>query len=133
MSEYEPELGQALFGQPYKEHAVSDFVEAVLSMIGHELERVMGNEGVRNWQCPFSNTGAEFVCPAFEVHAYSWGDDDQPFNFKWGDVEISWYKYLGRGMSANQEINPDRASQMLNECLAYLRERDRQNLEMRSL
>lgn len=72
----------------------------------------------------FSNTGNSFECPVFRVEAYSWSDEEQPYNFKWRDVEISWYKYLGRGMSANQELSPERAAEMLIECLGYLRKRD---------
>lgn len=129
MSQYEPELGQALYGQPIKEFAVSELVEACLQSISYELDRVMGNLGNRDWSSPFENSGnvPGFVCPTFSTHAYSWGDDEQPYNFKWGGVEISWYKWSGRGLSSNVEITPDMASKMLDECLAAVREYEQQN------
>jgi len=115
---YTPELGQAIFGQPYKEYAVPDIWEAALAFLSHELDRVMWNIHQKQYVGPFGNSGDAFRCGVFEVEAYSWDDEyDQPWNFKWRDVEISWYKYLGRGMSANQELTPERAADMLTECL----------------
>lgn len=114
---FEPELGQMIFGQPHKEHAGSNLLEAALRRLSGELERVMWNIHQRNYASPFDNTGNWFKCDTFEVQAYSWGDDEQPFNFKWRDVEVSWYKYLGRGLSANQELPPTLISEMLDDCL----------------
>ena len=37
----------------------------------------------------------------------------QPFNFRWRGIEISWYKWFGRGTSSNIEITPNMASEML--------------------
>lgn len=87
-------------------------------MLSCELERVMWNANQTEYANPFSNSGETFKCDAFEVEAYSWNDEyEQPYNFKWKDVEISWYKYLGRGMSANREISPELAATMLDECI----------------
>lgn len=117
-SAYQPELGQMCFGQPWKEHQTSELVRAALSRIGDELDRVMWNIHQEEYSGPFGNTGESFVCDTFAVHAYSWSDDQQPFNFKWRDVEISWYKYMGRGMSSNKPLTPDLISEMLDDCLA---------------
>jgi hypothetical protein len=117
---YVPELGQEVFGQPHKKFEVSRIVDAALCMIRDQLDIIMWNIEQRDCPSPFGNTGTSFKCDTFEVHAYSWGDDDQPFNFKWRDIEISWYKYLGRGMSANTDIAPDLAAEMLNDCLLAL-------------
>jgi hypothetical protein len=114
---YQPELGQMIFGQPHQNHEVSNLVDAALCRIRDELDRVMWNVNQEQYSSPFGNTGNAFKCETFEVHAYSWGDDEQPFNFKWRDVEISWYKYLGRGMSSNMEIPPALVSEMLDDCL----------------
>lgn len=123
---YEPELGQAMFGQPYKQHEVPEIWDAALSFLRAELDRVMWNREQRQYDSPFGNTANRFECPAFIVEAYSWDDDyEQPFNFKWKGVEISWYKYLGRGMSANADLAPDQAAEMLTECLAAVRDLDR--------
>lgn len=125
---YEPELGQLCFGQPFKEYKVSDLVIAALHEIDDKLSTVMWNIYQKEYSSPFSNTGNSFKCDTFEVEAYSWNDAmEQPYNFKWKDVEISWYKYLGRGVSSNIEISPELANQMLNECLeaVYRLEKDR--------
>lgn len=122
--EYTPELGQMMFGQPTQRFEVPRFVEPLLRGISDELCRVMFNKNQEEYNSPFDNTGASYRNEVFEVHAYSWADDEQPFNFKWGDLKISWYKYLGRGMSANQEISPDYAVRMFDACVASVRAQD---------
>ena len=116
---YIPELGQAAFGQPYKEYEVPVIWEAALSHLDAELRRVMWNIHQKEYASPFSNTGASFEgCKEFSVFAYSWDfDSTQEFNFKWRNVEISWYKYLGRSMSANMPLTADLSSEMLEECV----------------
>lgn len=119
-----PELGQMVFGQPSQTYEVSDIWEAALSMLGYEIWRVEHNRGNGD-NNPMSNSGARFDCEAFSAHAYSWDDEEeQPWNFRWRDVRISWYKYCGRGMSANMVLSPDQASEMLIECLRATRELD---------
>lgn len=124
---FEPELGQMVFGQPYKQYAVPEIAEAAFMAIANELDRVMGNIHQRDYENPFNNTGNRFECPVFKVHAYSWSDDEQPWNFKWGDLEVSWYKWCGRGASSNMPITPDMASQFLEECLAAVRRFEEEN------
>lgn len=100
---------------------VSLIWEAALSCLDYELRRIMWNIHQKEYQSPFANTGQEFKCDAFEVQAYSWDEDiNQMFNFKWRDVEISWYKWLGRGMRSNKELTPNLAQEMLKECLECL-------------
>lgn len=118
---YEPELGQAIFGQPHKEFEVPQIWDAALESVRHTLDIVMWNIHQKEYSSPFGNTGNSFKCDTFEVEAYSWNDEvEQPYNFKWRDVEISWYKYHGRGMSANKKLSPDLAAEMLKECTAAL-------------
>ncbi len=121
---YQPELGQALFGQPAKEYAVPDLMLAVLGLIRDEMSRVVWNITQQEPADPFGNTGASFANDTFSVQAYSWGDEEQPWNFKWGDLEVGWYKYLGRGMSANVEITPQLCADCLAACLASLEAMD---------
>lgn len=118
---YTPELGQMIFGQPYKEHAGSNLLEAALVRISTELERVMWNLNQEEYSSPFNNTGNTFKCDKFEVDAYSWSEEDQPFNFKWRDIEISWYKWCGRGLSVNQDLSAAIISEMLDDCLDAVR------------
>lgn len=121
---FEPELGQMVFGQPYKTFPVSELTIAALSSINDELSRVMWNRDQREYSSPFGNTGNSFKCDEFQVEAYSWGDDEQPYNFKWRDIEISWYKWFGRGTSANMKISPERTGEMLTACLSAVRKMD---------
>lgn len=122
---YEPELGQAIFGQPFKQVAVPDYVESHLRTIESELERVMWNRHQEDYSSPFGNTGNSYKNATFEVVAYSWDETtEQPFNFKWKDFEISWYKYCGRGMSMNKSMSPAKAAEMLTECLDSIRAED---------
>lgn len=100
-----------------------EYVEALLRGIESELCRIMGNIN-QEYDSPFENTGNEFICPKFEVRAYYWGDDEDEIkkpNFKYGDLEISWYKYLGRGMTINKRITSEKMVKIFNECIFYLR------------
>ena len=125
---FEPELGHMIFGQGWQEHEASPMLEAALDAISAELDRVMWNIHQKTYYSPFGNTGADFECPTFQVDAYSWTDgDNQPWNFKWKDVEISWYKYLGRDTSVNQDMSNDRIAEMLNECLDAIRKYEKEN------
>jgi hypothetical protein len=132
--EYVPELGQFCFGQPHQPYAADPYLEAALFMIENELDRVMGNIHQEKYPSPFRNTGNRFDCPTFSAHAYSWNEDEeQPWNFRWRDVEISWYKRLGRGLSINRAIEPNEAAVMLRECLAALREIEERDEKEQSL
>ena len=129
MKKYVPELGQALFGQPTRKYPASNLLEAALVQIDNELSRAMWNNAQKEYPSPFGNTGNSFVCDVFEVYAYSWNKDiPQPYNFRWRDVDVSWYKYLGRGMSVNQELTNDKISAMLDECLIAVKNMDRTDL-----
>lgn len=69
---------------------------------------------------PFENTGARFKNDVFEVQAYDWGNDDQPYNFKYKDFEVKWYKYLGRCTEQNRKISKLELDNMLYECILSL-------------
>lgn len=121
MGQFIPEMGQMAFGQPSKEFSVGPLLEAALGMIDDNLRRLMWNRYQREYPSPFSNTGNRFKCDAFEVAAYSWDDSyEQPFNFKWRDIEVSWYKYCCRGTSVNAEITPEQINEMLIDCLCAI-------------
>lgn len=108
MKNYEPELGQMLFGQPSKKYECSPELYAAMAFLA-ELMPEMEN--------PFSNSGHRGDYGAFQAHAYSWSDEEQPWNFKWRDVEVSWYKYHGRGMSVNREVSRGDVIEMMAECV----------------
>jgi len=118
---YEPELGQAVFGQPYKQFGVSAQLESAMVAIETRLMLKMGLID-KNFESPFRNTGSKFYCDTFLVEAYSWNDEyDQEWNFKWRDLEVSWYKHLGRGMSANRKVSDKEITEMLDECYDAIR------------
>jgi hypothetical protein len=117
VSGYSPELGQAAFGNPWKELAVPVDVEEAIDAIRCAIGLFYDGDN------PFSNNGARIAYTCFSVSAYDWGaamDDDapgQPWNFKWRDFELSWYKYWGRGMSRNRKISKAELREMVAECL----------------
>jgi hypothetical protein len=126
--QFEPELGQMVFGQPFKQYEGSELLDAALRAISNELDRVMWNIEQEEYSSPFDNTGNQFECDTFKAHAYSWNDEeDQPWNFKWRDVEVSWYKWSGRGLSTNKPLAPDLISEMLDDCLAAVRRHEKEH------
>lgn len=117
---YEPELGQMIFGQPTQEWASDNLFDAAITLLAEELERVLGNVTQDRVSNPFHNSGARFDTEGLSVHAYSWGDDEQPWNLKCGDVEVSWYKWAGRGMSVNKRMTPDDTKAFLDRALGVI-------------
>lgn len=116
------EMGQLMFSpNKLQSYVVPNMVIAALKLIDEKLSNAMQNLNQEEYESPFSNTGDDYKNNCFEVQAYNWNEDiEQPFNFRWRDYEISWYKYLGRGMSANREISNDEIAQMLDECLSSI-------------
>ena len=102
------------------------YVVALLKELGNQLERVYWNKNQEEYDNPFENTGNRFSNGVFEVQAYSW-DDENPtdYNFKYyvgdkaniKDIEISWYKYLGRDTTVNQLLDSNIYIDMFNNCL----------------
>lgn len=100
------------------------YVEALLESIESELGRIMWNINQEEYNSPFRNTGNKFDdLEEFQVYAYYWGDDEKEIerpNFKCGDIEIHWYKHLGRGCTINKPITPETAIKMYNTCMEAL-------------
>lgn len=112
-------------------------LRAALREIERELCRVQWNHFQEEYESPFANTGNRFECPAFAVHAYNWNEsENQEWNFRWRDVRVSWYKYLGRGTMVNRLLTESEIGELLDDCLAALveleQEYDRQELEQES-
>jgi hypothetical protein len=130
-----PELGQFVNGQPYHRYGVPGNLESALQAIRKVFETTIFKDTT-----PFDNSGETFKNDVFECNAYSWADcrcdgawdddwtDDkctcgyvpQLYNFKYKDIEVSWYKYLGRGMSMNRKVTNDEVKQLLSDCLKSL-------------
>ena len=119
MEEYEPELGQMIQGQPYHASKCPEYVVALLQYIEYEMELTYED---LDGNSPFRNTGNTFENKTFQVEAYSWDENiPQLWNFKYLDVEISWYKHLGRGTTINREVYPEEMIDMFNRCLDSIR------------
>lgn len=116
-----PELGQMLFGQAPQQYDGGELLDAAVLYLREELDRVLGNRLQRSCSSPFDNSGSRFDTEGLSVHAYSWSDDDQPWNLKCGDIEISWYKYFGRGQSVNKPLTSDEISEFLKHALGIIR------------
>jgi len=114
---YEPEMGQAAFGQPPQAFECPTHVEKALRVLSERWYALRPTN-----DNPFANTGAAYHTDGLAIAAYSWSEDDQPWNFQWQDIEVSWYKYLGRGMSINRDVSEEETTAMLEACLPLLTE-----------
>lgn len=134
-STFIPELGHIAFGQGWQEYEAPEYLENALMTLGdwfyeHEWTDVDGYRYVKGTSrfasgvnTPFDNGGAHFKNDVFEVEAYSWDDDyEQPYNFKWRDLEVSWYKWLGRDTTCNRIPGVEETEEMLRQCLESLGE-----------
>lgn len=122
----ELELGNLMFNtnvnQTYK---CERYIVALLDALDDQLSRVMWNKEQKEYDSPFENTANSFKNEVFEVQAYSWDDEvSQPYNFKCGNIEISWYKYLGRDTTINGQYSPEEIINMFNKCIESILEMD---------
>ena len=102
------ELGNLIFNEHNKsqKYICPEWVVEILRGIERKIELLHWNTFQNELDSPFQNTGARFNGSNFTVNAYSWDEEnEQEWNFKYGDIEISWYKYLGRVTTIN--IDPD--------------------------
>ena len=99
----ELELGNLLWneGNMNQQYNCPRWVVALLADIESEISRVYWNKNQKSWSSAFRNTGGEYIGKCFGVCAYNWGDDERPWNFKSGEIEISWYKHLYRNPTIN--------------------------------
>jgi len=127
MERYSPEIGQLAFGCPTSQYACPEFVEAGLAHLANEIERVLWNTNQKTMAAPTENNGSQYATDAFEMRAYYWGDDKTLAslpNFRCGDFEVRWYKFLGRGMSMNKEIDANAFFELIEKCLTSVRLQD---------
>ena len=90
-------------------HDVPEVWEAAITLLACAIEDAHGIN-------PGNNSAERFDCDAFQMAAYDWGQDRE-WNFRWRDIEVSWYKYMGRGMAANMPLTARLALDMIAECL----------------
>lgn len=120
------ELGNIIFNtNKNQQYNCPRWIVALLNELNDQLDRVMWNIHQEEYQSPFENTANSFKNDVFEVQAYDWNDDvEQPYNFKCDDIEISWYKYLGRDTTINGEYEPQKIIDMFNKCLQSILDMD---------
>lgn len=119
-TDYTPELGQMGFSNtPWQQYDGDPYISG-LDHIGEAVEAITGGN-------PCANAGDSYVSDIFEMRAYCWCDGDAeghedgcPPNFvhKSSGLTICWYKYLGRGMSANRECDRLEWLRIAHECVA---------------
>lgn len=123
------ELGQ-MMDCPHKiqEYECPDYIVALLRDISDRLGVLMWNENQEEYDSPFDNTGNVFICDTFEVYSFDWNyDKPQAYNFKCGDIEISWYKYLGRGCTINGNWSEKEIVNMYDLCISKILEMEEEN------
>lgn len=139
------ELGNMMFNpNAIQRYKCPKYIIALLDSIDNELNRIMHNITHKEWDSPFSNTGNRFKLDnVFEVEAYNWNDDEcQEYNFKYyvdkskanmPNLEISWYKYLGRDTTMNQEIDPNVMVDIYDDIIEKLRKYEKQEMDKQDI
>lgn len=134
------ELGNLMFNPNInQQYECPKYVIALLCDIDRELDRIMWNIYQENYDSPFDNTANTFELDNFKVQAYNWNDDTtQEYNFLYkvdktksnlDDIKISWYKYLGRDTTINQELDSSIIVDIYNDCINSLEKFEQQEME----
>ena len=126
------ELGNLMFNTNKNQaYQCPEWIIALLSDINRKLKIVAWNTGHKDFDSPFENTGNRWANDVFEVQAYSWDDEvEQPYNFKCGDIEISWYKHLGRDTTINGEYTENEIINMYNKCMNSINKINKDEFEV---
>lgn len=126
------ELGNLMFNTNKNQaYRCPEWIIALLSDINRKLKIVAWNTGHKDFDSPFENTGNRWANDVFEVQAYSWIDEvEQPYNFKCGNIEISWYKYLGRDTTINGEYTENEIINMYNKCMNSINKINKDEFEV---
>lgn len=134
MKKYEPEMGQAVFGQPWQEYPTPEWAIALLEGIRARIKVAGWNEYQREFD-PFDDwEDAEIFNKkhkemGFEVWPYSWDDEkEQKYNFKVRDIEFRWYKHIGRGDTVNRKITTKEMAEIFDKCANNLSEWQHRNM-----
>ena len=107
-----------------KAYSVTEDVRWALETIKITLEENLPIEnqyGICK-KSPFENSSERYKDDRVEILAHSWNEDDQPYNFKWNDFEVKWYKWFRRDMVMNKEINKNELEKMIRECTKSIEE-----------
>lgn len=96
----------------YPDLKCSDTVIIAIEALANQWDVVHENK-----DNPFRNTGGanRWNFGAFVVRGYDWSDEGTPYNFRWRDVKVSWYKSAGRSMRISREMGEQEIQEMLRE------------------
>lgn len=125
------ELGNIMFNtNTIQQYNCPNYIVALLREIDRQLNRIMWNIYQKEYNSPFNNTGNSFELGNFKVIAYNWNEEvEQDYNFIYkvdktksnlDDIKISWYKYLGRDTTINQEIDSSIIVDMFDDIIDQL-------------
>jgi len=121
----EPEIGQAMFGNPTGDYGTEEWQDALVSALLSEISRVYWNRNQVEWR-GLEDPGLEGV----QVRPYYWGNDEEEqelpnLKFNFSQQEIRWYKYPGRGQSCLLEWEPQEWIEWFNKGLEVIRSNDK--------
>ena len=103
-----------------------EFIEAGLTYLAREIERVEWNITQKKYEAPVANNGGFYKTEVFTIRAYNWKENpDRLPNFRCGSFCVYWYKYLGRGMSMNKAIDANEFFQLIDKCFESVRKKER--------
>ena len=133
------ELGNLMFNNNTNQvFDCPDYIVALLREIDRQLDRIMWNIHQETYDSPFDNTSNSFKLGNFEIQAYNWSDEEsQDYNFIYRvdktkanmpDLKISWYKYLGRDTTINQEIDSNVMVQIFDDIIEQLNKYEEQEM-----
>lgn len=113
------ELGNIIFNNnKHQDFICPDWIVALLKDIKERLSIAYWNQYQLELPSPFDNTGTTHQGKIFEVLSHNWSSDiKRPYNFKYKNIEISWYKYLGRDTTINGDYSPEEIITMYNEII----------------
>lgn len=114
----ELELGNLMFNTNKNQtYECPEYIITLLKTLSIKLEMYYDKKYNKEYYNPFLNEYNKFYNNVFTVESYEWNDDiEQPYNFKCDDVEISWYKYLGRDTTINGEYSKDYILDIFDKC-----------------
>lgn len=129
MSEFSPELGQAVFGNtPWSSISTPGYITAGFEIIAAAVQVARGLDPEKQWPLT-ANSGADpWEGEVFAMRCYCWCDggregheDGCPPNFehKASGFTATWYKHSERGESCSSPVPPPAEwSRIVAECVA---------------
>lgn len=92
---------------------LGSFIEDAVTVIGSTLGAVLGIN-------PTNNSAEKYENEVFSMAAYDWSEE-RHWNFRWRDFEMSWYKYIGRGVEVNRPLSAEEIVEMIQECVGSVK------------